>query len=42
MNYNEIFTKPEKPFLLIYENESNNYIEWLETKEELMERIEKN
>lgn len=38
MNHEEIFTKPEKPFLLIAEDEEGvvSY-SWLETEEELIE-----
>ncbi|SEU09352.1 hypothetical protein SAMN05443270_3085 [Lacrimispora sphenoides] len=35
---NNIFTKPERPFLLIYEDEEHNVsYSWLETVEELLE-----
>ena len=37
----EFFTKPDRPFLLIYEDDDNSIsYAWLETEEELCEVVE--
>lgn len=37
----ELFLKPEKPFMLVYESEKDGIsIAWLETEEDMMETIE--
>lgn len=37
----ELFLKPEKPFMLVYESEKDGMsIAWLETEEDMMETIE--
>lgn len=37
----EPFLKPEKPFMLIYENEDNELsISWLETEDDLLKVVE--
>ncbi len=37
---NKIFVKPDKPFMLVSENEKNGFsIAWLETKKDMIEAI---
>ena len=40
-NSGELFLKPEKPFMLVYESEKDGLsIAWLETEEDMMDTIE--